>query len=187
MGVYRKGAWSVMSHKSQAGYKRVARSQARASCAQPARAQCDSPRRAGASSPGQEWTWSGVPSTQAWGKKEDAPVRQVGSFALALRLPSSFTIREAASSQPPSGAGDGVECTWLPSAQPGPRLRGAVRGTSPRTERRSGRVPGGREGAKDLALSFSGVSLVGRGDTYNLARDQLSYWSGQTSVHAEHT
>lgn len=116
------------------------------------------------------------PSTQVWGRKEAFPARQVRGlpWPSVRALLSPPRTRRAAG--PRSGAR--VARTWQPSAG----LRGAVRGTSRGAGGRWGRVPGGREGAKDLALSFSAVSLVGRGGTYDLALDQLSYWSGQTSV-----
>lgn len=99
-------------------------------------------------------------------------------------LPSSFPSR--AGMRPGQGPGAGRQGR-------GWRARGPSVGRcppDPARRRRSGPKrrdsrEGRREGKgayKDLALGFSAVSLVGRGGTYDLALDQISSWSGQTSV-----
>lgn len=186
--------WSVMSHKRV--YKRVARSQARASCAQPSRG-ATRPATSGASS--LETRAEAEPSSQhtSTGEEGGRSGPAGTQSAQGLRPPSSFSSQDAVgprSRRRRTGAGDATHVAAERPAGPrapvsDPRPRGAVGGTSPGTKGQvaqevflGGRGEKGREGAKDLALSFSAVSLVRRGGTHDLALDQLSYWSGQTNV-----
>lgn len=134
--------------------------------------------------------------TRGEGRRPLQPVRYA-DFALALRLPSLSPagVRWGLWGHGPGarqGRGWRARGRQAPSQAPSACKRRSE-GRCPRDLARAGRSGSSRrdswregarrrEGDKDLALSFSAVSLVGRGGTYDLALDQISSWSGQTSV-----
>lgn len=188
----------VVGYESQTDYKRVACSQARASCAPPSWGAVR-PATSGASSPGTGADREPSPQHGRAGK-EGGPSSPSGTLTLpwpsACPFLSPAGVRWGLWGHGPGarrqGRGWRARGRQAPSQAPSACKRRSE-GRCPRDLARAGRSGHSRrdswregarrrEGDKDLALSFSAVSLVGRGGTYDLALDQISSWSGQTSV-----
>lgn len=111
------------------------------------------------------------------GRKEAVAGRQVCRGA--LRPPSSFTRREVAGLRDRDRGGGGAHV----AAECRARVRGALSARPhPGPEVAGQGFLGEGKVLKTWRSASPQVSLLGRGGTYDLELDQLSCWSGQTSV-----
>lgn len=152
-GLLQKGAGCSVGYESQRVYKRVARSQARASCAQPSRG-ATRPATSGASS--LETRAEAEPSSQHTSTGEEGGRSSPAGTpsAQGLRAPSSFSGQDAVgprSWRRRTGAGDATHVAAerpagprAPVSDPRPEGRCLRDLTRDKRSGRSGSIPGGK-------------------------------------------